>query len=103
MEDVERVDVLYGHQQLDKELENVLERARRGSGVIIRPVDVSPPSSYLLFHQRTIPVLYKLKESSSWSVLHYNHETLLLHKVVKVGNDVWMFQNGQDLDLHKVT
>lgn len=97
MENVEGVDVLDGHQQLHKELENVLEKEEEVS-------QVSPPSSsYLFFHQHSISVLYELEEGPPWSILHYDHKALLFHKVVKVGDDVRMFQNGEDLDLHQVT
>ena len=87
MEDVERVNMLNGYQNLSKQLQNTL---RGGKDNSLYHNEKGLPLFHLLLQQATIPLLNKFMECPPWGILHGNHQRLVLHEVVMVGYYVWV-------------
>ena len=73
MENIERVDVVDGYEDLHKHLQDVF-----------------------FIQKQTASLLDKIIESTAWCVFHDNHHRFVLHKIVEVGDDIRVLQHAQD-------
>lgn len=103
------VDVLNGYQYLSKDLEDVLEDRGESSfltstyvdsSISIHTLNFTLHNTHLLIQEDSISVHDEIIEGSTWCILHGNHQRLLLHKVIKIRNNVRVFQPyGEDTSM----